>query len=312
MQEAEDLIVAERLKWGWGSKKILVRLASRYPDLELPARSTADAILSRHGLVKHGRRQRPRSPAAFARRYNAVEPGELTTIDHKGQFRMLNGKYCYPLTIVDFVSRYILACEALDSTSFERAWPVIDRVFREHGLPRAMQSDNGPPFGAPHGKFSRLTVELMSLDVQPVFGRPGVPQDNGRHERMHRDLGNYSALHPARTFAEQQVNFRSYIRDFNFERPHEGLGMKTPASVYTGSSSRPYPRRKRAPEYADHWEKRVVGRGGEIKWHQRNIFIGHALAGQTIAFELTNVELWTVRFHRFDIGKLDEKNDRFI
>jgi transposase InsO family protein len=187
-EQVEALIVAERKRWGWGSRKILKRLEESHPELVLPARSTADAILARHGLIERRRGGRSAGRSPFVRRYEASEPGELTTIDHKGEFRLGSGRYCYPLTMVDSVSRYVLACEALDSTSFQRAWPVIERVFREHGLPVAMQSDNGPPFGATNGRFSQLSVALMALGVQPIFGRPGVPQDNARHERMHREL----------------------------------------------------------------------------------------------------------------------------
>lgn len=306
----EKVIIAERKKYQWGSKKILHRLSSSHPELVLPARSTVDAILSRNDLVRSGRPRRERSSTPFARRYEAEEPGELTTIDHKGQFRLLSGQYCYPLTIVDHVSRYILACQALDSTSFERAWPVIERVFRKHGLPRAMQSDNGPPFGASNGKFSRLSVELMSRDVQPVFSRPGVPQDNGRHERMHRDLKNDTARRPASTLAGQQKLFNSFMHKYNVERPHEGLQMKRPAGVYS-PSDRPYPSRKPSPDYAQHWEKRVVSGSGNIRWQNNQIFIGHALAGETIALELSNEDLWTVHFYRFAIGKLDDRNMQF-
>jgi len=309
--EAEDLIVAERLKWGWGSKKILQRLAESHPELVLPARSTADAILSRHGLVKAGRPRHERTPTPFARRYEAHDPGELTTIDHKGEFRLLNGRYCYPLTMVDHVSRYILACEALDSTSLHRAWPVIERVFREHGLPRAMQSDNGPPFGSTNGNFSRLSVELMALDVQPVFGRPGVPQDNGRHERMHRDLKHDTARKPAATLRAQQKLFDAFIQTYNIERPHEGIDMKRPARVYS-ASPRTYPSRKPRPDYPAHWEKRVVDANGHIKWRQQTVFLTHALAGQTIALELSGESLWDVHFYRFSIGKLDDRQNKFI
>jgi putative transposase len=307
----EAWVVADRERWGFGSKKILTRLQERHPEAHLPRRSTIDAILVRHRLVKGKRRRRERSAAPFARRYEAVEPGELMTIDYKGEFRLRSGKYCHPLTMVDYVSRYLLACEALDSTSFERAWPVIERVFREHGLPRAMQSDNGPPFGAPHGKFSRLTVELMSLGIQPVFSRPGVPQDNGAHERMHRELKKDTTIPPGQTLAEQQKRFDAFMQKYNYERPHEGIGMQRPGRVYT-ASRRPYPKRRAGPDYAAHWEKRKVLPGGDIKWAQKQIFISHALAGKTLGLEATEVELWTVHFHRFAIGKLDERNGTFI
>src|SRR4029077_6877461 len=150
-QQNDKLIVDERERYGWGSKKILRRLQDAHPELELPGRSAVDALLHKRGLVKPGQRHRATTSSPFQRRYTATEPGELTTIDYKGQFRMRNARYCYPLTMVDNVSRYLLACAALSSTRLVEAWPVITRVFRENGLPTAMQSDNGPPFGSPNG-----------------------------------------------------------------------------------------------------------------------------------------------------------------
>jgi putative transposase len=307
----EQWIVADRARWGFGSKKILERLKEQHPNVVLPKRSTIDSILVRRGFVRRSKRRRAKPATAFAHRYVASEPGELTTIDYKGEFRLHNGRYCYPLTMVDRISRYLLACEALDSTSFERAWPVIERVFRQHGLPRAMQSDNGPPFGATHGKFSRMSVMLMSLDIQPVFGRPGRPQDNGAHERMHRELKAETAVMPARTFTGQQAVFDAFRNKYNVERPHEGIGMQRPARLYNGSP-RSYPKRRSLPEYPTQWEKRKVLPGGEIKWKQAQIFISHALAGQTIGLEATDVDLWTVHFYRFQPGKLDQRDSRFI
>src|SRR5438128_6111863 len=204
----EDLIVQERKRWGWGSKKLLQRLREAHPEIAFPGRSTVDDILWRRGLVAlRKEKRRARGPGPAAARYNASEPGELTTIDYKGHFRLRDGRTCYPLTMMDSVSRYLLACEALPSTDFRRAWPVIERVFRDYGLPRAMQSDNGPPFGTAQGRFSTMSVVLMSLGVQPVFSRPGKPQDNGRHERMHRDLKADVVRHRGLTLVEQQGFF---------------------------------------------------------------------------------------------------------
>jgi putative transposase len=237
----EKLIVDERERYGWGSKKILRRLQDAHPELELPGRSAVDALLHKRGLVKPGRRHRAATSSPFRRRYTATEPGELTTIDHKGHFRMGNGRYCYPLTIVDNVSRYLLACAALSSTRLAEAWPVITRVFREHGLPRAMQSDNGPPFGSPNGGLSTMSVRLMMLGVLPVFGRPAHPQDNGRHERMHRDLKAQTTRPAASNLTSQQKSFDAFVDCYNTERPHEGIDMQRPANVFK-PSTRPYPR----------------------------------------------------------------------
>jgi transposase InsO family protein len=308
----EQLILAERMKFPlWGSKKILRRLHDADPELELPGRSAVDALLSRLGLVRERRRRGPIASPPFRSRYTASKPSELTTIDHKGQFRMLNGQYCYPLTIVDSVSRFLLACTALTSTRLSEAWPVIERVFREHGLPVAMQSDNGPPFGSPNGSFSSMSVQLMKLGVLPVFSRPAHPQDNGRHERMHLDLKAATTRPPAGTLADQQKKFHVFRDCYNIERPHEGIGMQRPASVFQ-SSPRPFPRYLRKPEYAAHFETRKVSNGGDIKWQNHRIFVAQPFRGQTLGIEPTDDGICTVHFYGFVIGKIDERTHDFI
>lgn len=223
--EIEDVIIEERERWGWGSKKLLQRLREAYPGVEFPRRSTVDTIPARRGMVRvRIEKRRAPGPGAVIAKYQASDPSELTTIDYKGHFRLRNGRYCYPLTLADSVSRYLLACEALPTTDFRHAWPVIERVFREHGLPRAMQSDNGPPFGTAQGRFSTMSVVLMSLGVQPVFSRPTKPQDNARHERMHRDLKADIIRHRGSTLDEQQRFFNRFRRIYNVEQPHEGIG----------------------------------------------------------------------------------------
>lgn len=304
----EELIVSERERWGWGSKKLLARLKERYPKVKFPPRSTVDAILSRHGLVGVQRR-RPAGPGPAVARYQASEPAELSTIDYKGQFRLLNGPYCYPLTLMDAVSRYLFACEALPSTDFDHAWPVIERVFREYGLPEALQSDNGPPFGTSSGRFSTMSVMLMSLGVQPVFSRPGKPQDNGRHERMHRDLKADIVRHRGATLREQQKFFNAFRRTYNIERPHEGIELDRPARRFR-PSPRPFPRRPPEPDYAAHWEKRRVMSNGVLRWHSKDVFLSEAFGGRTVGFEPIDCDLWRVRFHQFIIGTFDERTGK--
>ncbi len=310
-EEIEQLIVAERERYGWGSKKILRRLQDAHPELDLPGRSAVDAVLYRCGLVRSRPRRRRREKSPFQQRYAAVEPSELMTIDYKGQFRMGNGCYCYPLTMADNVSRYLLACEALSSTRLVQAWPVIERVFRMYGLPRAMQSDNGPPFGSPNGGLSTLSVRLMMLGVLPVFGRPAHPQDNGRHERMHLDLKAETTRPPASNLTSQQKIFDAFRTRFNTERPHEGIGMQRPANVFK-ASPRPYPRKPRRPEYPSHFEPRKVNAAGVIKLHGSSIFIAHALAEHTVALEPTDEQLYTVHFYDFVIGKVDAAVNTFF
>lgn len=310
-EEIEQLVIAERGRYGWGSRKILRRLQDADPELSVPGRSAIDGILRRHGLVRPRRRQRPSVAPPFRQRYTAQESAELMTIDHKGQFRMGNGRYCFPLTIVDNVSRYLLACQALTSTRLAEAWPVITRVFREHGLPKAMQSDNGPPFGSPNGGLSSMSVRLMMLGILPVFGRPAHPQDNARHERMHRDLKKETTRPPAPSRDPQQARFDEFRGRYNCERPHEGIGMQRPANVFR-ASSRPYPRRTRGPEYPAHFETRKVSANGAIKLLGTPIFISHALAGHTLALEPTDDHLYTVHFYGFALGKVDTTQNVYV
>lgn len=310
-KEIEELVLAERKRFGWGSRKILRRLEDAHPELELPGRSGIDAILRRHGLAKRRQRRKPVVSSPFRSRYVATDPAELMTIDHKGQFRMGNGRYCFPLTIADNVSRYLLACQALSSTRLSEAWPVILRVFKEHGLPKAMQSDNGPPFGSPNGGLSTMSVRLMTLGILPVFGRPAHPQDNGRHERMHLDLKAETTRPPAMNQSTQQKRFDEFVVRFNVERPHEGIEMKRPANVFT-ASSRPYPRRLSPPDYPGHFEKRKVSSAGHIRLAGRHIFVANALDGHFVGLEPTAERIFTVHFHGFVIGKLDTALNTFI
>jgi putative transposase len=309
--EVESLVVAEREKYGWGSRKILRRLQDAHPELELPGRSAVDAILRRRGLVRKRPRRRGTWSTPFRHRYTPVAAAELMTIDHKGQFRMRNGRYCFPLTIADSVSRYVLACAALSSTRLSEAWPVITRVFREVGLPQAMQSDNGPPFGCPGGGLSTMSVRLMMLGVLPVFGRPAHPQDNGRHERMHLDLKAETTRPPAADLASQQIAFDQFRRRFNEERPHEALHMRRPAGLFT-PSSRPYPRRPRKPAYPRYFEVRKVDANGVIKLQGRPIFIANSLAGAWIGLEAADDQLYRAHFFEFAIGTVDTGTNTFV
>ena len=310
-QEIEQLIIDDRERWGFGSKKILRRLKDEHPELVFPARSTVDDILSRHGLVQARPRRRRLNRAPFMAQYEATEPGELMTGDHKGEFRLQNGVYCYPLTLKDRVSHRVFACEALASTSLDEAWPSFERVFREHGCPLAFQSDNGPPFGNPKGRFSRLSVRLMALDIQPVFGRPGKPQDNGSHERMHRELKAFATRPPAASFRAQQKVFNEFMNMYNFERPHESIGMQRPGKIHK-DSPRPYPKKKPRPEYEPRLEVRKVSTSGTIKWRGEEIFLTDPLRGETIALEATDDGIWTVHFYNVKLGKIDERSNQSL
>jgi len=214
--------------------------------------------------------------------------------------------------MTDVYSRYLLACEALPCIGLDLVWPVVERVFREHGLPAAVLSDNGPPFGA-HGlgRISTFSVRLMELGIQPVFIAPGHPEQNGRHERMHRVLAESTAVRrPTESFRQQQHAFDSFQSFYNNDRPHEGIGMDRPAQRHR-PSPRPFPSVIPKIEYSSTFEVRRVY-SGRIRWAGSYIFISEALSGKEIGLELIEDHLWNVYFGPFLVGRLDESERRFI
>lgn len=300
----EQRLIAERQKWGFGSKATLQRLREEDPNIEWPARSTADEIFKRAGLTQRRRKGERKRITPFVRPYQATRPGELLTVDFKGQFRLRNGKICYPLTLMDRVSRYVIACEALPSTHMEPAWAVIERALREWGLPKAVQSDNGPPFGANgYGRLSTISVRLMKLGILPVFSRPAKPQDNGAHERMHRVLKETATIPPGRTLREQQQKLDAFRHAYNHERPHEGIGMRRPARLWRGSR-RPFPEKLEEFRYKRWFEVRTVAHSGMLQWNQQRIFVSHVLAGEQIGLEPVDADRSNVYFGPFYLGQL--------
>ena len=217
-----------------------MKLQQRRPSWILPARSTVYDLLRPYGVIKKQRRRRPVGHPGKPQR-QASAPNDIWCADFKGEFRLGNGEYCYPLTVTDQYSRYLLVCQALPSTALEGVKPVFHRIFREFGLPRFIRSDNGSPFAANSlARLSSLSAWWIQLGVLPDLIEPGKPQQNGRHERMHRTLKDETTRPAANTFQGQQRKFNVFVEEFNDERPHEALDMQTPASQYT-SSSRPMP-----------------------------------------------------------------------
>lgn len=309
----EQRIIAERKRWGFGSKKILRRLQDEHPDVAWPPRSTIDAIFKRAGLVRGRRTVRQRfAPAAARRTYEACSAGEVMTADYKGQFRLRNGSYCYPLLVADPVSRYLLACDAYTGISLEQAWATFVRVFREHGLPNMLHTDNGTPFGTSgNGRFSTISVRLMKYGVQPVYSRPGRPGDNGRHERLNRTLLESTVINPAHDHAGQQILFNQFIRMFNEERPHESLGQDRPVSRHR-SSPRAFPAREPLVEYEPHFETRIVGSKGYINWQGERVFFSDAFAGEPVGFERIDYSSWRVHYASFVVGHFSSADKRLI
>lgn len=302
----EQRLIAERKKWGFGAKKILRRLQDEEPTIAWPPRSTIDMIFKRAGVVQSRRRvRRPFAPAPIIPAYALSEPGAVMTGDYKGQFRLGNGRLCYPFTVADPVSRYLYACDAFERICFEQTWETLTRVFSEHGMPEFFHTDNGIPFGTSgHGRFSSLSVQLMKYGILPTYSRPGHPQDNGRHERMHKTLKERTMLLPAVDCPAQQLVFDDFRQVFNEERPHESLDQDRPAKHYR-RSDRAFPEKEPTPVYEARFETEPVDMHGRIRWCGKQLFFSEAFANQTIAFEPLDYTRWNVHFSSFLIGTFD-------
>ena len=289
----------------WGSKKILAWLSVHEPELALPARSTTDEILKRHGLVEPRRRRRRATPSEKPL-VEADVPNRVWPVDFKGHFRVGDGRRCDPLTITDACSRYSLECKALTLPKLEDVQECFVRVFREFGLPDVILSDNGPPFGSTGiGGLTRLSVWFIRLNVLPTRIEPGKPQQNGRHERFHLTLKQETADPPRQTIRAQQLAFTKFRRTYNEERPHEALGMRTPAEIYE-PSTRPFPSKLPELEHPSGVEVRRVRENGSIKWHRQPVFLGEALKGQYVSLDPVGDGTFEVHFGPLLLGTFHE------
>ena len=304
--QVEELIVTlKREKPHWGARKIRELLLRRLDDTvtRIPAKSTIHAVLHRHGLVKAI--GRPRHRATGTPLSAGIAPNELWCTDYKGEFKLGNGRYCYPLTVTDHASRYLLLCEALESTREQLAITAFDRLFRDRGLPQAIRSDNGVPFASGNSLFglSRLSVWWLRLGISIERIKPGHPQQNGRHERMHLTLKKETTRPPGANSLQQQARFDDFVLEFNTERPHEALHMKRPADVYL-PSPRPY---RGLPElhYPLHEREVLVTACGRICMHHKRINISTVLAGQRVGIKEVDEGIWIVSFMHYDLGYVD-------
>jgi transposase InsO family protein len=298
------IVAAKREKPYWGARKIRERLLRQLPsEVKVPACSTIHAILDRHGLV--ARASRPRTRAQGTPLSAGSNANDLWCTDYKGEFQLGNKRYCYPLTVTDYASRYLLLCEAMESNQEQPAFLAFERLFRERGLPQAIRSDNGVPFASPNGLFnlSKLSVWWLRLGISIERIRPGHPQQNGRHERMHLTLKK-EATRPAGTnILQQQAKFDAFVEEFNLERPHEALHMKCPAEVYT-ASARPY-RGIPDPHYPFHDKTVVVTNCGRLCLYRKKINLSTSLAGQAVGIKEVDDGIWLVSFMNYDLGYID-------
>lgn len=293
----------------FGPKKLRVLLQQAQPDWRVPAASTLGEWLKRAELVRE-RRPRRRCPP-YAQPFSAVgASNDVWGADFKGWFRTGDGERCDPLTLSDAFSRYSLACRSVAAPDEAHVRPCFDRTFCEFGLPKAIRSDNGPPFASSGaGGLSRLSVWWLKLGIRPERIEPGQPQQNGRHERLHATLKEATARPPAPSLRAQQARFDRFRQEYNDLRPHEALGQKTPASVYV-PSSRPYPCRLREPEYGGETAVRRVRSNGEIKWAGEMVFISEVLTGEPVGVTETGSGDWRVCYADIELGFIDRSTRR--
>lgn len=297
----------------WGGRKVRQYLSEHESGIGWPAPSTITDIYRRHGLLEEGRSLRPRyGRPAWSGLHVAENPNDVWCTDYKGQFRLGNSQYCYPLTTTDLLSRFLLTLESLDGTDEEEARPIYENAFREYGLPLFIRSDNGPPFAsqALHG-LTRLSVWWMRLGIVHERIQPGHPEQNGQHERMHRTVKAETTRPAGQHSLEQQERFDAFREEFNNERPHESLDGKAPAKLYT-PSPRPFPAKLADPVYPLHDDTLLVDRSGHIRLPMsRQAFLAPALAGELVGLREMDNGLWLVTFLALDLGTYDPKLGSF-
>lgn len=306
---AEEVVVlvvdARKRHPTWGPRKLLFELERRYPRLRWPSSSTVGAILKRQGMIGP-RRARSKAAPYTAPFVGCDAPNAVWCADFKGSFALGNGKRCNPLTISDAYSRYLLRCEGLSRTDLSYVRPIFESAFCEYGRPLAIRTDNGPPFATvAAGGLSALAIWWIKLGIRPERIAPGKPQQNGRHERMHRTLKQDTTKPPARTLMDQQLRFDQFRRVFNDDRPHQALGMQPPATVY-GASSRAYPVKLREPEYPSSLSVRSVNHKGVLKWKGHSIYLAETLAREHVALEEVNDDEWRVYFADVALGVVED------
>jgi transposase InsO family protein len=309
-EEIREMIVQTKLNHpSWGPTKVLDYLRQRNPAVNWPADSTAGEILKRAGLVK--RRVRRRHVAPYSEPFRDCRaPNEVWSADFKGDFLLGNARRCYPLTVSDNFSRYLLVCRGLEHPSYPAVRPWFERAFCEYGLPYSIRTDNGAPFASlAVGGVSELSKWWIQLGIRPQRIEPGQPSQNGRHERMHRTLKEEAPPQP--TLASQQHHFDRFLKQYNYQRSHEALGRKTPGSVY-GASPRRYPSKILPVEYDSGIIVRQVRHNGEIKWQGNLIYVSQVLVQEPVGLKQIGPEQWEVRYSFHRLGILDQRTQKII
>lgn len=304
------LLAVRRRHPRWGPKKLLAIVRRTDADASWPARATVAALLKRQGLIVP-RRRSPRPPAVSGATLTpATRANEVWTTDFKGEFRTGDGVYCYPLTLRDGFSRFVLRCDGFLARSGEATRRGFERAFRDYGLPDRIRSDNGGPFASPGlGGLSQLSVWWIRLGIIPERIAPGHPEQNGSHEQFHSVLKAETARPPAPNCPAQQQRFRRFCRVYNEDRPHEALQDQPPASCYQPSRRR-LPARVPPVTYPGHMDVRVVSSNGCISWHGEPLFVATPLAGEHVALEEVDDGVWTLYFAAVALARYDARHRR--
>lgn len=312
---SEEIVLAIlklKKRWPlWGAPKIHHKLREQRIGKNCPVESTVGAVLQRHGLTR-AKKKRRRATVLTGTLPLKEGANEQWCMDFKGWFHTGNGDTCTPLTITDAHSRYLLCCQGLGgSTAAVVIKPLLIEVFRTFGMPHSILSDNGPPFASTGlAGLSALSVWWMRLGIEVRRIEPGHPEQNGRHERMHRTLKQATASPPRSSLRAQQKAFDEFVKQYNEERPHEGLKQEVPASHYT-PSTRPYPlRMPMAREYPEEWERRRVRKAGQAKWQGKWVNVSRALRGESIGFEPRGKGRWGVWFEHLELGQYEERTGK--
>jgi putative transposase len=307
--QVETLIVQLKKEHpSWGAPKIREKIRRRHTEITLPAISTVHAVLDRHGLVTRGRKRRYKAEGTTLS--TPTRANDLWCADYKGEFMLADKRYCYPLTITDFASRYLICCDALATTKEVYAFTVFERAFKDFGLPLAIRTDNGHPFASVTSFFglSKLSVWWLRLGIGIERIKPGNPQQNGRHERMHLTLKKEATRPAAKNFLQQQAKFDRFIHCYNHERPHQALDMKYPAELYT-PSPRPYQGLSEL-KYPFHDRTITVTSCGRICVGSRKINLSAVFAGQNVGIKEVSEKIWLVSFMHYDLGFFDHEAGR--
>jgi putative transposase len=304
----DQLVALRRRHPRWGPKKLLPVLMRAQPQIAWPERSTVSALLKARGLVIPRGRSRTRHPHASVPRVAIAEANDLWTTDFKGEFRTGDGVYCYPLTLRDAFSRFVLRCDALAACTYEATRGRFERAFATYGLPARIRSDNGSPFAGPGvGRLSQLSVWWIRLGIVPERIAPGHPEQNGSHEQFHAVLKAATTRPPAPHRRAQQRRFARFCAEYNHDRPHEALDDDVPASCYA-ASRRPLPAHLPPLEYASHFDVRRVSSVGHVSWKGQAVFISKALVREDVAFEEIDDGIWTLHFATVALGRYDERH----